>query len=87
SAIYDNCQGWWYSPKALKQVVFKTDGPFNAVVTNLRVGFRGDETYHMILDEKKPGGHGVFLYMHVKPDTINEKERTFEKYVKTDYYK
>ena len=41
----------------------------------------------MILDEKKPGGHGVFLYMHVRPDTINETERTFEKYVKTDYYK
>ena len=87
SAIYDNCQAWWYSPKALKQVVFKTDGSFDAVVTNIRVGFRGNETYHMILDEKKPGGHGVFLYMHVRPDSINEKERTFEKYVKTDYYK
>ena len=26
----------------MKQVVFKTDGPFDAVVTNIRVGFRGN---------------------------------------------
>ncbi len=83
SNIYNNCFCWWYSPQGARHVVFRADGPFNSMVTRMKVGFNGNSAVNVILDVKEPGGRGFFEALHIcNPDMLNDPDRAFEAYLK-----
>ncbi|MBO7220223.1 MAG: hypothetical protein J6V21_03415 [Alistipes sp.] len=82
-SVYSNCYAYWYSHRGEKHTVFKSDGEFNAFVTNLDVGFslRNNVKYNKVLECGVEGGKGVFDNIHFhRPELANDS--THEAYVK-----
>lgn len=80
SSIYDNCFCFWWAGKVFPQTVFVSDGAFESIVTNMRVGFHGDSRENVILSVKEPGGKGVFERILTDPNRITDNAH--EPYVK-----
>ncbi len=60
SSIYNHCFCFWWAGEVSPQTVFKSDGSFDSIVTNIKVGFHGDSEENIVLSVKEPGGSGVF---------------------------
>ncbi|MBQ8612494.1 MAG: hypothetical protein IJ412_12420 [Oscillospiraceae bacterium] len=59
SSTYHNSFCMWYAPKGASHTVFRADGAFNSIVSNLRVGFHEEFTNNRLLSVEKPGGRGT----------------------------
>ena len=57
---YDSCVSYWYDPREVCHVGFESEGKFNGLVMNAKVGFRGQEAENFVLREGQEGGGGVF---------------------------
>lgn len=68
SSIYDSCFCMWYCARGERHTAVKADGAFDAVMTNLRVGFFNNETENVLLEEGRPNGTGVFERILVNTD-------------------
>ncbi len=82
-SVYSNCYAYWYSHRGEKHTVFKSDGEFNAFVTNLDVGFsrRNYVKHNKVLECDTEGGKGVFENLHIHyPQYSNDS--SYEAYVK-----
>lgn len=77
---YDSCVSWWYSPREIAHIGFESEGKFNGLVMNGKVGFKGDEAENLILKEGEAGGLGVFENMIIRGE-ISEND-AFYKYFK-----
>lgn len=77
---YDSCVSYWYSPREICHVGFESEGKFNGLVMNAKVGFRGEEAENLILREGEEGGLGVFENLIVRGE-ISESD-AFWKYFK-----
>lgn len=58
--LYDSCFCMWYTVQGSCQRVFQSDGAFEAIVNDLRVGFHRNSKTNIVLTAGKPGGHGRF---------------------------
>lgn len=63
---YDSCVSYWYSPREINHIGFASEGKFNALVMNAKVGFRGEEAQNLVLREGEEGGNGVFENLIIK---------------------
>ncbi len=83
SSIFDNCYCFWYTAAGGREIAFKADGKFNSVVTNFRVGFRGD-TVNSVLVADENGGSGVFDHLLVNSNDVSDK--THKKYTEGSFF-
>lgn len=75
---YDSCVSYWYSPREKFHVGFESEGKFEGLVMNAKVGFRGEEATNLVLREGEPGGKGVFENLIIKGEIA--KDDAFWKY-------
>jgi hypothetical protein len=57
-SLFDGCFVYWYSPAGGTHTAVRADGKFNALVTNMRVGFVFPEAKNLILQAEE-GGCGI----------------------------
>lgn len=80
-AMLDNCTAWWYAPtKGYRHVAIKSEGRFNAHVTNLKVGFNGTEAENVVLEVGEADGKGF-----LRDTRVNWTMVTGTKDVSRDY--
>ncbi len=88
TSIYDSCNSYWYSPRGKTHIGFKSDGKFNAVLTNFRVGSRNFEPEGraecIILSAGEEGGHGVIDRLITYPSFFwdDSTDQTYREYLK-----
>ena len=70
SSIFDSCYAFWYSNLGEVHRVIQSDGRFESIFTNLRIGFKDSETSNIILDVRQDGGEG-------KLDRVILNEKSF----------
>lgn len=58
--IYQACFCFWYSSYGEQHIAFQSDGTFDSIVNNYRVGFRDNESKNIILKVAEEGGEGIF---------------------------
>lgn len=75
---YDSCVSYWYSPREKSHIGFASEGCFNGLVMNAKVGFRGEEAKNLVLSEGAPGGKGVFQNLIIRGEI--SKDDAFWKY-------
>ena len=79
--VMQNCFVWYYDKKYKRHTGIKTKGKFNAIVSNFKIGFIGEENENVILDVGEEGGMGIIDNLG-----CNEKrfitDNTFKKYLK-----
>ena len=69
---YDSCVSYWYSPREISHIGFASEGKFNGLVMNAKVGFRGEEAKNLVLREGEPGGKGVFQNLIIKGEIAED---------------
>lgn len=69
--VIQNCFCFWYSPRGKEHIAIKTDGQFNSAVTNLTVGFCGNEAENLVLQTGRDGGGGLIENLFVNSELIN----------------
>lgn len=77
--IYDSCFAMWYAPRGGIHTAFRSDGQFNSVLTNFRIGFQVVQEKNIVLSEGESGGRGVFNRLSVNPDKTTDD--TYKKYL------
>jgi len=73
SSTYHNCFCMWYAPMGEAHTVFRADGRFNSLLTNLRVGFHPKFTNNIVLSEAQSGGLGAFENLFLSTDKLADK--------------
>lgn len=68
--ILDNCFCYWYSPREGKHVAVRADNKFNAIVTNINIGYRGNEAENHILLVGEEGGNGILDRVLTDPAAV-----------------
>lgn len=82
SSIYDNCFCFWWAGKVSPQTVFHSDGSFNSIVTNMKVGFHPDSKENIILSVAESGGKGLFE--RILTDRNRITDNAYESYLRGD---
>ncbi len=77
---YDSCVAYWYSEREINHIGFASEGKFNGLVMNAKVGFRGTTAESLVLREGEEGGKGVFENLIIKGEI--SKDDAFWKYFK-----
>lgn len=82
SSVYDNCFCMWWANTATPQTAFRSDGSFNSIVTNLKIGYHGDSKQNVVLSEAHGGGNGKFV--RILTDKNRLSDHTHEAYLEGD---
>ncbi len=77
--IYDSCFTMWYAARGDVHTAFRSDGPFNSVLTNFNIGFHRDQKENVVLSAGEPGGRGVFNRLSVNPKKVTDD--TYKEYL------
>lgn len=82
-SVYTDCFCYWYANKGKFHTVFKSEGAFNGVVTNMTVGMNKGNAApeNIILDAAEEGGKGVFTNLFVSDYSVLT-DSSYEKYMK-----
>ena len=67
ASIYNNCFCMWYAARGSSHTVFRADGQFSSLVSQLRIGFHADMQENYVLSVGQEGGFGVFEKLIVDP--------------------
>lgn len=78
--ICHNCFAFWYSSREKAHVAFKTEGKFDSIVTNYRIGFKDLETENAVLLVGEDGGNGMIQNLKVNEELVTDN--THLKYMK-----
>lgn len=71
---------FWYSPREKQHIAIQSDSKFNAIVSNLTIGFCEEKAKNCVLKVDNNEGGGVIQNLIVNDiDLLNDK--TFEKYL------
>lgn len=68
--ILDNCFCFWYSPREGKHVAVRADNKFNSIVTNINIGYCGNEAENHILIAEEEGGNGILDRVLTDPAAV-----------------
>ena len=81
--VYTDCFCYWYSRNGGRHVIFRSEGKFNGVVTNMSAGMNRNNaaTENLILDAAEEGGRGVFTNLYVTDYSVLT-DHSHEKYMR-----
>lgn len=79
-SIYDRCFCFWYSEREKIHTAIKSEGSFDSIFTNLRVGFKGTNVENNLIVEARPGGRGSFVRPAIQKN-IPSVNRAYEAYL------
>jgi len=82
--IYDSCFCMWYASHGSCHTAFRAEGAFHSMVTNLKIGFRGDMPANVVLSCDEAGGRGVFHNLSANPAFITDK--TYLEYLEGKHF-
>ena len=82
-STYTNCFAYWYSKRGDKHVVFKSEGAFNSIITNMCAGFtrRNNVKLNRVLECDSEGGKGSFINLNIRDPRL-ANDSTHEVYMK-----
>ncbi len=81
SSVYNSCFCFWWDGRVSPQTVFKSDGSFDSIVSNIKVGFHADSKQNVILSVGDGGGKGVFD--RILTDFESVTDDTYKAYLKS----
>ena len=81
--ILDGCIVFWYSPSpGRRHTAIRSDGPFEAVVTGMRIGFKDTQAVNTVLQLGAPGGQGVIADPRFFPNLLNDPADAFRDHLR-----
>lgn len=83
-SFFDGCFVYWYGPKGEVHTAVHAVGKFNALFTNLRVGYKFPELKNILLKVGAEGGRGVLDRVLVREDMLNDD--TYKPYLKNGLF-
>lgn len=79
--VLDGCIAWWYAKDPGRQhLAIRCTGRYNALATNMLIGFRGGEARNTVLKIGKDGGKGYLRDLRMNENLVNETEKAYLKY-------
>lgn len=81
-SVLNNCIAWWYAKDpGRRHTAFRSEGRFEAMVTNPLIGFNGREAVNTVLDVKTPGGKGFLRDVRMNESLVNDSIRADRPYL------
>ena len=82
-AVLDACIVYWYAPtKGFRHTVIRCDGQFTAHVSDMQIGFRGNEAVNTVLEVAKEGGNGYLRDLRINKRLVREDDKAYVGYMK-----
>ena len=81
--ILDGCICFWYaSTPGRRHTAIRSDGPFEAIVTGMRIGFKDVKAVNTVLQLDAPGGQGVIADPRLFQNQLNDPADAFRDYLR-----
>ena len=81
--VLDGCIAFWYAATpGRRHTAIRSDGPFEAVVTGMRIGFKDLQAVNTVLQIGAPGGQGVIADPRLFPNLLNDPADAFRDYLR-----
>lgn len=81
SSIFHNGFCWWYAPKGERHAAIVCDGTLDSVITNLKIGFCGTNTYNAVLIEADNAEKGRGVLDRLCINTNEPSDAYYQKYL------
>ena len=81
--VLDGCIAFWYAATpGRRHTAIRSDGPFEAVVVGMRIGFKDLQAVNTVLQLGAPGGQGVIADPRLFPNLLNDPADAFRDHLR-----